>query len=528
MPKGGKKAAAAVFVVLALFVLMGIFPDAPAFALSNSNKIAYPAAYDWAMFQRTANHTGSVVSPGPLSNKMVGEVNFTGSIYGSGALVGGALYFGSGSVFHAVNSSNINSTATGFVPQQGWNFTVEGSLHSSPAVGDGNVFVGSTNGSLFAFGATLAGCTPTPTCHLKWIKGTGGPIYSSPSYDNGYVFVGSDDGNVYCFNALNGHTVWSYSTKGSVRSSPAVSGSMVVVGSDDGRVYFLNESTGALVFSFKTRGPVESSPAVADGVAFFGSNDTMFYAVTISTMALNWKIGLGGAVISSPSVADGVVYVGSTNGTEYALKMSHKHVYWSVDIGPVVAPAALANGVDKKTRTFIPLLYVPSLDGTLYALERKSGSVAWSLPIAKDTVSPVAVGYTKVYIGDSFGTLRQIGSLRNGTAVATFQGTMLDKKFLPGDHVTVGADSAWGRYGINQTLVTITDPLGHVIVDNATMQFTTGFSGYNFWSGFNLSPTAPVGKYKITLFVEDANIKTGSHNPRCCGWVVVKGAFQVT
>jgi len=71
-------------------------------------------------------------------------------------------------------------------------------------------------------------------------------VHSSPAVANGVVYVGSGDtgaythhryGNVYALDAKTGAKLWSYTTPNLVTSSPAVANGVVYVGSDDGNVY---------------------------------------------------------------------------------------------------------------------------------------------------------------------------------------------------------------------------------------------------------------------------------------------------
>jgi hypothetical protein len=74
---------------------------------------------------------------------------------------------------------------------------------------------------------------------IIWTYETGGAVFSSPAVFEGQVYVGSDDNDVYCLDASNGDLIWSYTTNGDVFSSPTVVDSRVYVGSWDGKVYCL-------------------------------------------------------------------------------------------------------------------------------------------------------------------------------------------------------------------------------------------------------------------------------------------------
>lgn len=507
----------------------------PAFgggAFQPQGKIVAPQAYNWPMYGGSANHTGAVTSPAPLTNHLVRNVNLSeqGTVRSSPALYNDILFIARGSVFHALNASTMTYNAT---ISQGWNYTLPtgGSVSSSPAVGGGSVFFGATDGKVYGFQAQVTTCSAGhPACHLEWVFGTNGPVLSSPTYYNGMVFIGSDDGRLYCINASSGAPVWHFQTNGNVRSSPAVANSMVAFGSDDGRLYVLDAQTGAMLQVYRTKGPVESSPAVSGGIAYFGSNDSSVYAVNESTGTTVWKFATGGPVIASPSVADSRVYVGSTDGYFYSFMALHnKHqLVWKTLVGPVVAPASLANGVILHlSPTYLPMAYVISTSGKLEALVRSSGAINWTLSIAANTLTSPVVAYTKIYFCDSRGNLTEMGGIRGSTAIGTFGPSGLTKKFIQGSEVLIGTNTAWGKYGINQSLVTITDPLGHLILINASMLFATGNPAYNFQYGLALGSSAATGIYHVTVLVEDGNAKVGSANPRCCGWIVVKTTFKV-
>jgi len=74
--------------------------------------------------------------------------------------------------------------------------------HSSPAVVNGVVYVGSFDGKLYAFNAN--GCVPQTLCQPLWSGATGNDITSSPAVANGKVFIGSADHKLYAFAANGG------------------------------------------------------------------------------------------------------------------------------------------------------------------------------------------------------------------------------------------------------------------------------------------------------------------------------------
>jgi outer membrane protein assembly factor BamB len=109
---------------------------------------------------------------------------------------------------------------------------------SSAAIYGERIFVGSLDGTLRAF--KLDGT-------VLWTTGSWGAIHSSPAVANGVVYVGSDDGALYAVRASDGEVLWSWYLGDPVMSSPAVAG---------GRVYVAtggpNSTSGAL-WAFEPR-----------------------------------------------------------------------------------------------------------------------------------------------------------------------------------------------------------------------------------------------------------------------------------
>ena len=64
---------------------------------------------------------------------------------------------------------------------------------------------------------------PAPTLRtLAWKFKTGGRVISSPAVAGGTVYVGSSDGHIYAVDRATGAERWKFATRGPVHSSPAV------------------------------------------------------------------------------------------------------------------------------------------------------------------------------------------------------------------------------------------------------------------------------------------------------------------
>ncbi len=178
---------------------------------------------------------------------------------------------------------------------------------------------------------------------VKWKFHTAGLVMSSPAVSGGVVFVGSTDGNLYAVDHESGTLKWKFEAKGRITSSPAVAGSLVYFGAYDGNFYAIDAATGQLKWKFQTGGerrfaakhihglqpaaetmpdPFDfylSSPVVWNGAVFFGSGDGNIYALNAASGALNWKFKTGDVVHASAAIAGGTLFVGSWDSYFYAL-----------------------------------------------------------------------------------------------------------------------------------------------------------------------------------------------------------------
>lgn len=226
----------------------------------------------------------------------------------SPAVADGVVYIGGG----YGNSVLALNASTG---DKIWDITTQGWVHSSPAVANGIVYIGSYDDNVYALNAT--------TGEEIWVYTTGYDVFSSPTVVDGVVYVGSNDNNVYALDALSGVKLWNYTTEEWVSSSPAVSGGIVYVGSYDGNVYALNASTGTKMWNYTTGGAISSSPALSgNGIVYIGSGDNRTYALNAQTGQVIWTYVTGNDVWPSPAIADGIVYMASRDGKVYAIKGS--------------------------------------------------------------------------------------------------------------------------------------------------------------------------------------------------------------
>ncbi len=306
-----------------------------------------------------------------------------------------------------------------------WKFHTAGRVIASPAVVNGVVYVGSTDGNLYAVDAASG--------TLKWKFATKAWEVSSPAVVSGVVYFLSYDGNFYALDASSGQVKWKFKTEGEKHyagthlhylqpanesmpdpwdfylSSPSVSDGFVYFGSSDGNVYALDASSGALRWKFKTDDVVHSSPALADGVLYIGSWDTYLYALDAASGKEKWRFKTGEdadahnhvGIQSSPAVVDGVVYFGSRDAYAYAVDIATGKQLWkfSTDGSWVNNSMVLHDG---------KAFFGTSIPGIMHAVDAKSGKVIFDLPTGTPVFASMALAGETLYLGNFGGKLTAI------------------------------------------------------------------------------------------------------------------------
>jgi outer membrane protein assembly factor BamB len=196
----------------------------------------------------------------------------TGAVKASPSLSDGVLYFGdySGHV-QAV------SEQTG---QRVWLSSSEGALlgsgtfYSTAAVVYGRVFLGNTDGRVYAYDAS--------TGRLDWAVQTGAYVYASPAVTNApglgpTIYLGSYDGTFYALNARSGSIAWQYNAHGRISGSATIVGRTVYFADlGEHRTYGLGISTGRLLFQMNTGA---FDPVISDGTDVYLTGYTGLYGL---------------------------------------------------------------------------------------------------------------------------------------------------------------------------------------------------------------------------------------------------------
>jgi outer membrane protein assembly factor BamB len=279
----------------------------------------------------------------------------------------------------------------------------------SPVIVGGVVYFTSSEGFLYAFGEKKAGDWPTfhhdlnrsgttssigpENNYTSWTFDTGRSITSSPAVVMGRIYLGCMDGKVRCLTASNGEPLWDFTGWWAGVHSPTLDDGKLFIGSSDYKVYCLDAFSGKYIWSYITEGNINSAPAVADGRVYIGSWDDQFYCLDASTGNLIWKIKTGYDIKwSSASVAGEKVYIGSEDHNLYCLDASTGEKIWNFTTGKYVHSSPTV--IDRR-------VYLGSGDHKVYCLDSEKGTLIWDYTTYDYVLSSPAVQNDRVYIGSA-------------------------------------------------------------------------------------------------------------------------------
>ena len=253
---------------------------------------------------------------------------------------------------------------------------------------------------------------------IRWRFRTGGPVRSTPAVSGGVVFVGSSDGHLYAIDRDEGTPLWSFQAAAAVVSSPAVVEDLVVFGDRSNRLWGLDRDSGAVRWSFAT-GPdlplawglegwdyYTSSPTVVGDLVYWGSGDGGVHALEWRTGTERWSVSGERRVRSTPAVVDGVLYVGGGDGWVRAFDANDGSPLWTFETAGVSLDAS-EFGFDRTQIQASPavadgVVYIGSRDASLYALDASTGQLLWHREDGSAwVVASAALDSEHLYLGRS-------------------------------------------------------------------------------------------------------------------------------
>ncbi len=252
----------------------------------------------------TVLSSGNSASPGRVValNSKTGAIrwsrNLSSPSESSPMLDGNRLYLGSQSgIVYALDTRNGNVL---------WTYHAGGSVKASPTLAGGILYFGDYSGHVQAISAQ--------TGRRIWISSSEGTLlgsgtfYSTAAVIYGRVFLGNTDGRVYAYDASTGKLDWAVQTGAYVYASPAVTnapglGPTIYLGSYDGTFYAINARSGHVSWKFNAHGRISGSATIVGRIVYFadlGQHHT--YGLGISTGRPLFEMDTGAF---DPVISDG-------------------------------------------------------------------------------------------------------------------------------------------------------------------------------------------------------------------------------
>lgn len=243
-----------------------------------------------------------------------------------------------------------------------------------------------------------------------------GAMAPSPAVVNGVVYAGSTDGALYAVDAEDGAELWR--REAGAFSSATVSDRTVYVGGEN--LLALDPVDGSLRWRIETGEQVVGPPRVVDGTVYAASGDPMGWtlrAVDAEGGELEWVQTADVGVVRPPAVADGRVYLSGQDVR--ALDAASGQVLWTAETSgrptaPVVADGTVYVGEANREEN----------EGAVTALDGQEGTARWRRTMFGPVFAAVSVADGVVYTA---GAASDGGTVTGGflTAVDAADSTLL-------------------------------------------------------------------------------------------------------
>ncbi|MCU4753746.1 PQQ-binding-like beta-propeller repeat protein [Halobacteria archaeon AArc-curdl1] len=293
------------------------------------------------------------------------------------------------------NRARIAGTGLTTRPTQAWQVELSGALECPPIVDADTVYVGSSDGNLYAFDRQG---------RRRWVYETTTPTSIAPAVSGYRLCVVLDD-RLVGIDSARGTAEWERPIDGLYTTPPTVDGDLGLVGSSEGVTAFRLED-GEQIWTRDLGAPPVGAPAIGSSHVYVATRDEDVHALELGSGETAWSAPTDGVVVGGPTLTDERAYVADDSGTLLALDPETGQTWFSYEIR---APFASAPTVLEDSDT----LLVTAADETLHITDttfgnRKRRGWLFSKPgLGLDgapTTDPVCVG-ENAFVADDTGGL---------------------------------------------------------------------------------------------------------------------------
>jgi outer membrane protein assembly factor BamB len=235
-----------------------------------------------------------------------------------------------------------------------------GAIVGSPVVVDKTLYVGTSDGKLYAIEGVYG--------EKKWEFDTGGKIWTSPVDEGDVVYVSNYERKLFAVSSADGSQIWQIELPASIASSPAISGNNILLGTFDNHLYAVDKTNGKVKWNFKGENWFWSTPVVKGDTVYAGCLDNKVYAINANTGKEIWQFITNGPIVSEPVLANNLIALASEAGDIYVLNSDNGDLVQSIHIGSrIMAPLFIEDN----------MLYVHAGNLCVYGIDIQSGVKVW-------------------------------------------------------------------------------------------------------------------------------------------------------
>ncbi len=359
--------------------------------------IVHFAFGNWASFRGNPQLTGVADSQLPEKLELLWTFQAGDMIESTAAIVDDVVYVGSSDGYlYAIDAQTGKGT---------WKYQATALIKSSPSVHKGVIYFGDGDGIFHA--------VDIATQKKKWQFSTEGEIISSANFAGDRVLFGSYDGFLYCLNIKNGELVWKFETEGYVHGTPAIFGNFVIVTGCDSYLRVINIDDGTETQQVNLGAYVGASPAILGANtdsqaksqvrAYCGTYGNEVLGIDLTSGKIAWRYEHPVRQLpffASAAVTENLVIIGGRDKMVHALSPEKGEPQWTytaksrIESSPVIVGKRVFFGTTR---------------GLFIALDITTGELAWEFAIGSPIVASPSVADGRIYIGTEDGILYCFG-----------------------------------------------------------------------------------------------------------------------
>jgi len=241
---------------------------------------------------------------------------------------GGAVLGGASKAKGVVCIASVDTTIYGLNADNGevmWRVQAQNMCQSKAATDGERFFVGTWDNHFRCIDAKSGGVVWDlklgRSAKADWFSAFS-PAITSPAVGDGKVFVSTNDGILHALRNADGHELWRVDWKNMGYSSPCYrDGRVYCALSDKGKTFCVDANTGEMLWQADVGSVIyDSSFCYGGGNVFIGCVNGTFNAIDAGSGKLQWQYRLGpGHLLDSPAADDERVYISSMSGKVTAL-----------------------------------------------------------------------------------------------------------------------------------------------------------------------------------------------------------------